>query len=300
MNLLSSNRTTMGVAITATSVMTAAERAIVGGLRLELVPSKHLHHAIVDLLPGSRVSVTCLPAKGLSATQDAAARLVDLGHDVVPHIAARLVTGTDHVAALARWISATGVREVFIVGGDSAEPAGPYADGSSFLGDLLAHDTGLERVGVPGYPDGHPGIDDNALRNALRVKQTLIADAGLAGSVTTQMCFDATRVADWLTEERARGMNLPVVLGVPGVVDRARLLSMGARLGVGASLRYLRKNRSSVRAMLGPRRYDPTELVSNLTAATLRLGLNGLHAFTFNSVGDTVAWQHSLLDPARR
>ena len=54
---------------------------------------------------------------------------------------------------------------------------------------------------------------------------------------------------------------LPVDLGVPGVVDRAKLMTMGVRLGVGASLRFLRKHRSTVTAMLAPGGYDPTELV---------------------------------------
>ena len=54
----------------------------------------------------------------------------------------------------------------------------------------------------------------------------------------------------WLAAERDSGLTLPVHLGIPGAVDPARLLRIGSRLGVGASLRYLRKNTGAVARML--------------------------------------------------
>lgn len=277
-----------------------ARRAVLAAMRHELVPLKNVAAAIDALPPGSQVSVTCSPAKGLEATVELTARLLDLGHDAVPHLSARMVTGRDHVARLAAWVRDHGVREVFVVGGDGTVPAGPYADGAAFLRDLLDHDTGLRQVGVPAYPDGHPMIDVGALRAALRSKQELIAEAGVQATMTTQMCFDAGRVTSWLRDTRAEGITMPVVLGVPGVVDRARLMTMGVRLGIGASLRYLRKNRSTVTALLAPGGYDPTELVTSLVDQVEPLGLAGLHVFTFNAVADTVAWQRSLLAAAER
>ena len=73
-------------------------------------------------------------------------------------------------------------------------------------------------------------------------------------------------------------------------MDRARLLTMGARLGVGASLRYLRKNRASVTRMLSFSGYDPSQLIDPIAPHADRLGITGLHLFTFNNVADTVAW----------
>ncbi|NCU81044.1 MAG: methylenetetrahydrofolate reductase, partial [Acidimicrobiia bacterium] len=32
---------------------------------------------------------------------------------------------------------------------------------------------------------------------------------------------------------------MPIQLGVPGVVDRTRLMTLGVRVGVGQSMRYL-------------------------------------------------------------
>lgn len=270
---------------------------LVSRMGFELVPMKSVEAAIAELGPGSSVSVTCSPAKGLAATQELVGRLLDLGHDAVPHLAARQVEDREHVARLAGWIRGCGLREVFVIAGDAPKAAGPYADSLSFLHELLEHDTGLARVGVAAYPDGHPFIDRAALHDALHAKQALFATAGIRGSATTQMCFDAARIRTWLSVERCDGLTMPVSVGVPGVVDRGRLLSMGVRIGVGVSLRYLRKNRAAMAALLAPGGYDPTELVRTVASDAVTLGVTALHSFTFNSVAATRAWQQALLAP---
>lgn len=276
----------------------AALVQLLGATRFELVPIKSFDAAMAELPAGAATSVTCSPVKGLDATLDVTARLLDAGHDAVPHIAARLVEDRRHVARLASWIRMHRLREVFVVAGDGPVPAGPYADGASLLRDLFEYDTGLARIGVPAYPDGHPMIREAVLRSALHDKQGLIAAAGLAGSATTQMCFEPERIRRWLLAERAAGFALPVELGVPGVVDRRKLMSMGVRLGVGSSLRFLRKQRTTMTAMLAPGGYDPTDLVTALATDASALRINGMHSFTFNSVAKTEAWRRSIVDGA--
>ncbi|MGI9053071.1 MAG: methylenetetrahydrofolate reductase [Ilumatobacteraceae bacterium] len=268
---------------------------LVGRTRYELVPMKGVDDAIADLAPGAPVSITCSPVKGVPATLELSARLLDLGHDVVPHVSARLVDGPAEVARIATWLRDHGVGELFVIAGDAERPVGPYADGLSFLRDLVQHDTGLTSVGVPSYPDGHPLVDIGVVRAALHAKQALLHEAGLAGSTTTQMCLDADRIRLWLTEERNLGLELPVDLGVPGVVDRTKLMTMGVRLGIGTSLRFLRKHRSTMMTLLSPGGYDPTELVAGVADRAAPLGIRGLHAFTFNRVGTTRQWQEQVL-----
>jgi len=274
---------------------TAEVRRLVTATRFELVPMKSVDEAIEALPESSTVSVTCSPTKGIPATLDLTTRLLDLGHHPIPHISARMVEGPDEVFKLAAWIREHGLRDLFVVGGDAEQPHGPYADGLAFLRDLLAHDHGLERIGVPAYPDGHPFIDRSLLREALHAKAALITEAGVIAGASTQMCFDARRIRSWLEEERALGVTVPVHLGVPGVVDRTRLMTMGARLGVGTSLRYLSKNRATVMRMLAPGGYDPTDLVCAMAPDADSLNIVGLHSFTFNSVADTAKWRETLL-----
>lgn len=269
-------------------------RELVAGMRYELVPMKGVEVAVAALPERAPVSITCSPTKGFAPTQELASHLVEHGHDVVPHIGARVVEDPGHVARIASWIRTIGIAEIFVIAGDGARPAGPYADTYSFVRALLEHESGLERIGLAAYPDGHAFLSAATLRETLETKRDLIAAAGIAASVTTQLCFDQALVTEWLRASRAEGFDLPVHLGLPGVVDRTRLMKMGVRLGIGSSLRYLAKNRVSVGRMLGPGGYDPTELATSL-AGDAELGLAGLHAYTFNSVADTAAWQRAVV-----
>ena len=272
-------------------------RRLVEAMRYELVPVKSAGAQIVHLPPASPVSVTCSPVKGISATLELTSRLRDLGHDSVPHIAARLVEGPAHVRALAEWCRTHGQHDLFLVAGDEAEPLGPYPGVADLLRDLLAADTGVTRIGVAAYPDGHALIERGVLHDALHAKQALLAEAGVTGYASTQMCFNAHQITTWLADERRAGFALPVHLGLPGVVDRAKLLSMGVRLGVGASLRYLQKNRKVIGQLISPGGYDPAALIDPMSREADALGIESLHVFTFNNVEATAAWQRNQLAP---
>ena len=256
---------------------------------------KSIEQAILDLPSGAPVSVTCSPVKGLSATQEISARLIASGHEVVPHFAARLVESREHVQKLATWVREQGIKEVFLIAGDAEKPLGPYSDGVELLRDFLDSNSGVARVGFGSYPDGHAFISREALSTALHDKQKLLNEAGVQGLASTQMCFDVVQIRQWLKSERDNGFSVPIQLGVPGVVDRARLMSLGVRVGVGASMRYLSKNKASIMKMLSPGGYDPTELVAGLAEDAESLNIVGLHSFTFNSVADTAAWQREVL-----
>lgn len=275
--------------------LAAPVRELVRRLDLELVPMASIDQAVADLPAGSHVSVTCSPAKGIAATRELTERLIAAGHVPVPHLAARMVSGPDETAELATWIRSSELNEIFVIAGDAPTPVGPYDGALGFLADLLAASPGVERVGVAGYPDGHALIATDVLHEQLHAKQRLLDEHGVGGWVSTQMCFDTATVRAWIEAERTAGLSLPIRLGVPGVVDRTRLMTMGARLGIGASLRYLAKNRATVLSMVAPGGYDPTELVAALGADAEALGIESLHCFTFNSVADTVAWRDALL-----
>jgi methylenetetrahydrofolate reductase (NADPH) len=265
---------------------------LVGDLTFEVIPLKSLDAAIEALPAGSRVSVTASPVKGQDATCEITERLMELGHEAIPHVSARLVADRAHLSRLAGWFRSAGVSTMFLVGGDVESP-GAYSDAASLLRDLLECDHGLSTIGVTAYPHGHPLIAEEVLHEALHAKQALLAEAGLEGYCSTQMCFDPKRIEGWLRGERASGMTLPVHLGISGAVDRAKLLTMGARLGVGPSLRYLRKNRAAITKLMTSPNYDPDHILTALSPSLDDLGVTGLHVFTFNQVAATVTWQSS-------
>lgn len=261
----------------------------------ELVPIKSVDQVIANLPDGVSVSVTCSPVKGIAATLELCVRLIHRGHSVIPHLAARLVEGPEHTAKLAEWVKHHAVKEVLIIGGDSESP-NHYADSLSFMHDFLANDSGVQVVGFAAYPDGHTLIETSKLRETLLAKQALLSSVGVKGLASTQMCFDADQIRVWLRDEREAGFTIPISLGVPGVVDRAKLMTMGLRLGVGASMRYLSKNRSSITQMFAPGGFDPTTLVEKLAPVAEQLGIVGIHSFTFNNIAETASWQRALLD----
>lgn len=279
-------------------VSSAAMRDLVSNLHFEIVPMKSIEEAISDLPPHADVSITCSPVKGIATTLEYTDRLLDLGHSPIPHISARLVESEVHTKQLATWLREHEIAEVFVIAGDATQPAGPYDGAFAFMRDLLDADAGVARVGFAGYPDGHAFIAASEVTEQLHAKQALLAEAGVGGWISTQMCFDESRIRDWLVGERAAGIALPVRLGVPGVVDRTRLMTMGTRLGIGTSLRYLTKNRSTVMHLMAPGGYDPTDMVVAFAEDAPSLGIEALHAFTFNAVADTRAWQEAIVDRA--
>ena len=244
-------------------VAPVARTELLRNVRWELVPLKSIEPAIASLPPGSSVSVSCSPTKGIDATLDIVGRLLDEGHDAVPHLAARMVEGPEHLARITAWCQRHRPRELFVIAGDSEQPLGPFDDSTLLLRELLDR-RAATGYGIAGYPDGHPLIPSAAQREALQAKQTLFHQAGVTGSISTQMCFDTARVNEWINTIRAQGIELPVRFGLPGVVDRAKLLTLGTRLGIGASLRFLRKNRAAVGHLVGPGGYDPTSLVDGV------------------------------------
>lgn len=261
----------------------------------ELVPLKSVDEAISTLAPQSTVSVTCSPTKGLNATFELSARVLSLGHTPIPHISARLVTSPEHVAWIAEWCRSVGIRTVFVVAGDAEQPLGPYQGGLEFLQAFVGMPHGLTTIGVPGYPDGHSFIPLDTVDRMLLDKVALIQSAGLQSFVSTQMCFNSTLIAQWATQQRHWGMTAPIHLGVPGAIDRAKLVTMGARLGIGASLRFLKKNRETIRQLVGPSSFDPLEVIEPLAPVAESLGITGLHLFTFNQVAATRAWYESMV-----
>ena len=266
--------------------------ALVDDLTYEVIPLKSLDAALEALPPSSRVSVTASPVKGQDATCEITERVAAMGHEAIPHVSARLVADRARVSELAGWLRLAGVSTMFLVGGDVESP-GAYSDASSFLRDLLECDHGLTTIGVTAYPHGHPLIADGTLHEALHAKQELLTEAGIDGYCSTQMCFDPGLIESWLRAERTAGLTLPVHLGISGVVDRTKLLTMGARLGVGPSLRYLRKNRAAITRLMTSRNYDPDHLLTALSPHLAELDVASLHVFTFNQVAATVAWQAS-------
>lgn len=255
--------------------------------RYEILPLPRVLAETVELPAGSVVTVTASPRQGLEATVATTERLAAQGMRAVPHLAARQVRDVAELTGVLDRLDAAGVDEVFVVGGDG-EPVGVFRDGLMLLRAMAGLGRLPSRVGIPAYPEGHWAVEPRALWSALRDKQDF------ADYLVTQLCFDADAIVRFAAEASRRGIGLPIVAGVPGVVDRRKLLQISMRVGVGESIRFVRGNRSLAGRLLRPGGYRPEPLVRRLAARTTdgRLTLAGLHLYTFNHVSATARWVH--------
>ncbi len=280
---------------------TAPLRQMIADAKIELIPMKSLDQAVTELRPGSSISMTCSPAKSIEATLDECESLLADGHRVTPHISARMVRSPRHLVEIHRRLRELDIREIFVVAGD-ADPPGCYFDAIEFLDAFLELDDAegaaarqVDHIGFTAYPDTHPLITNEQLHDALHQKQDMILRTRRSAHVTTQMCFSSDQVRDWLRAERATGLTVPVHLGVPGVIDKTKLMTMGMRLGVGTSLRYLSKNRKAIGSLMTQRSFSPDALLRPLAGDLDRLGIGGIHLYTFNQVADTEDWRTTAL-----
>src|SRR5215210_1118954 len=139
--------------------------------RFEILPTTRAEEQAEHLPRDAKVAVTCSPTKGIESTLHFSERLLERGLRVVPHIAARLVADGGHLEEILRWFDEHNLREIYVIGGDSAEPVGPYASALELLDAMSRLEHGVEEVGIGGYPEGHPLIGDEELDRALLDKQ---------------------------------------------------------------------------------------------------------------------------------
>jgi methylenetetrahydrofolate reductase (NADPH) len=253
--------------------------------QFEVLPLERSVELVEQLPQPERLTVTCSPRHGPDESVAIARRLRALGHDVTVHVAARMVRGRAHLDELLDGM-AQAEADLFLIGGDATPPHGPWSSAVDLLPLVAEHPQRPSEIGIAGYPEGHPLIDAGTLADVLEQK------SALAAYITTQLCFDPEAILAWLRDTRERGVTLPVLVGLPGVVSRRRLLEMSVRIGVGPSLSFLRKQRG-LRKLLGPSTVTPDRVYDGLAPhlEDRELNIMGFHYYTFNQVVDTWKWE---------
>jgi methylenetetrahydrofolate reductase (NADPH) len=252
--------------------------------RFEILPFKRAEEEAARLPEPAALTVTCSPRHGPDQALEVATRLRELGHTVTVHIAARVVSDRAHLDALLQGMASVGIEDAFVIGGDAGEAGGEYSCAAELLQVLAKHPLRPRSIGIAAYPEGHPQIDDETLAAALEKK------APLADYMTTQMCFDPSALVTWLHATRKRGLGLSLMIGLPGEVDRRRLLEVSMRIGVGSSLSFLRKQRGLSQLL---RRTSSADRLFDALVPCLQvreLSVIGFHYFTFNQLLDTWNW----------
>lgn len=262
---------------------------------MEVFPSKDLLDRLKVLEPNAYVAVTCSPTKGIDETLETTERVIEQGFRVTPHIAAKNVRDKAHLGEIVSRLKTLNIESIFVPGGDRPEPLGDFSTAFELLRELHEFDHGIREIGIASHPEGHPDVDDETLLQELENKQPF------AQYLVTQMCFDADRLGEWLLNIRNRGVTLPVWIGLPGAIERGRLLRTSMRIGVGDSLRFLRKKTNVAAELMKSSMYKPDQLILDFASYQAMPDINvaGYHLFCFNQVESTENWRKEAIENLR-
>jgi methylenetetrahydrofolate reductase (NADPH) len=260
--------------------------------RYEVYPGAGTEQAILEWVPRElTVTVTASPARGLEPTLDLATALAGHGYTAVPHVTARLVRDDAHLADIVARLTAAGISDIFVPAGDADPPAGRFHSALELLEQLAEMGRPFARVGITGYPESHPKIDDDITIQSMWDKRRH------AAYLVSNLCFDPATLRRWITRVRARGVTLPLLVGLAGPVDRARLLRMAAVAGVSESARFLAGHTEWFLRLGVPGGYSPQRLLDRVsgTLTDPAAAVEGLHIFTFNQLRQTEEWRRQML-----
>ncbi len=268
-------------------------RSLLARARYEVLPTVACEDLVLEhLRPGFTVTITASPSKGLEATLSLTERLVAHGYDAVPHLAARMISGRTELIDICARLTATGVQTVFVPAGDADPPAGDYHASLDLLRDLKEIGSPFADVGVTGYPESHPSITDDITVQAMWDKRPY------ATQVISNLTFDPATLQLWLNRMRQRGIALPLLVGIPGPIDRTKLLLMATKIGVGESTKFLTKHRRTLTRLAAPGGFTGERFLERAAPALAAPDalVAGLHVFTFNQIAETEKWRRDLLE----
>jgi len=279
--------------------MTAAKNilqrqcALLKGYSIEMTAKDiaHLEEAADVIPPGTKIPVTFLPGETFDMRIAAAKRVRELGFLPIPHLSARRLHSQEELEGfLARLQQEVGTDHAFVVAGDPPQPLGPYEDALSIIRSGLLAKYGIRRVGISGYPEGHPDIGNEKLWQAKRDKQAAILERGHDFAVVTQFTFDAEPVLSWLEQVRQSGIEALVRVGVPGPATVKRLLAFASRCGVATSTKVMKKYGLSVTKLLASA--GPDKLIEDYATGLdpARHGEVLLHFYPFGGLRATAEW----------
>jgi methylenetetrahydrofolate reductase (NADPH) len=249
-----------------------------------------LEDAASMIAPNTPMSVTFLPNEAPEARIAAAIAVRRLGFEPMPHFSARRILSEsafeDYLHSV---VQDAGVARCFIVAGDPAAAIGPYADTMSLLQTGAFERATIRVIGIGGHPEGHPFMSVDECWTVLETKVREIEARGMEALIVTQFGFDEDAVLAWLKELRARGLDTPVRVGIPGPAGIKTLLRFAAHCGVGASAAVMKKYGVSITNLLGST--GPDALVSGMAQKLgPEHGKVNLHFYPFGGLVQTAKW----------
>ncbi len=279
--------------MTAVNTTAAKSSALLSNYSIEMTAKDIANlEAAADVIPkGTKIPVTFLPGETFEMRIAAAKRVRDLGFLPIPHISARRLVSQEQLEGYLTGLQQeVGTDHAFVVAGDPPQPMGPYEDALSIIRSGLLAKYGIRRVGISGYPEGHPDIGNEKLWQANLDKQAAILERGHDFAVVTQFAFSAEPVLAWLEQIRKSGVHALVRIGIPGPASVKRLLAFASRCGVGTSTNVMKKYGLSLTQLIS--NAGPDRLVEDFAKELdpVRHGEVLMHFYPFGGLRTTAEW----------
>jgi len=266
--------------------------SLVASASVEISSRGHQLQELRDnFAPGTDVTITFLPGDNYSHNVETAAALRRAGFNPVPHIAAREIASRKMLDDfLSRLRGEADATRVLLIAGDVAAARGPFKSSGDVRASRLLQAHNITRVSVAGHPEGHPYLDEAGALGVLKAWRDWGRETGTDIDLVTQFCFESAPILALLGRLAARGIDLPVIVGLAGPATPATLTKFALRCGIGNSIR-------AVRGQIG--RYGrfltdtgPEDVMRGLTAAPRPMteAIAGFHLFPFGGLRKARSW----------
>jgi methylenetetrahydrofolate reductase (NADPH) len=241
--------------------------------------------------PGTDVTVTFLPGDNYRHNVDTASALRRAGFNPVPHIAAREMPSREALDDfLARARGEAGVTRILLIAGDVAAAKGPFKSSLDICASGLIEARGIARLSVAGHPEGHPYLETAATFKVLEAWRDWGRQTKINVDVVTQFCFESAPILEWIGGLTARGIDLPVIVGLAGPATPATLTKFALRCGIGNSMRSLRGQIGRFGRLLTDTGPDDVMRGLRLAPATATASIAGFHLFPFGGLRKAGDW----------
>jgi methylenetetrahydrofolate reductase (NADPH) len=252
---------------------------------------------VAELRPGTRVYVAHVPGTPIEGVVALALRFKQAGMRPVPHIIARKLSSRAQLEFALGKLREGGVDEALCIAGDIAVENNAFDSSLEVLQTGLFGEYGFREIGVAAHPEGSKAIGDARVAAALAGKVEFAKTAPFKLRFVTQFGFDARAFIDWERETSARGIQLPMHVGVAGPASFKQLAKFAVVCGVGASARMLANRTGAMADLL--RTKAPDDLIVEFArhrAANPGSRIYCPHFFAFCGVAKSARWANAVRD----
>ncbi len=244
-----------------------------------------------ELPRGARVFVASVPGVTTEQLVARAVQLAKAGFRPVPHIVARGLASVEQLDDRLRRLRGEANAEfALVLGGDTPDVAGPFPSARSILETGLFARHGFSAIGLATYAEDHPRIARDVLDAELDLKLAAAASQDLPAFLVSQFGFEPDVFVSHVMRLRARGIDVPVSLGVAGPASWKSLAQFALLCGVRNSTRFITSQGRKIGQLLSG--YEPADIIDGIARGlpASEAGKVNLHFFAFGGLRKTAAW----------